>query len=106
MPTISNTIYLDAPSVGTAEKRYLSKAIDTGYVSSVGHFIPDFEKKFARYVGAIGAVSTQSGTAALHMALYQLGIKKGDEVMSARNRSLRISTKRRGTSIQMRSRLW
>ncbi len=77
----NNTIYLDAPSVGEAEKRYLNKAIDTGYVSSMGRFVGDFEEKFARYVGIKRAVSTQSGTAAIHMALHELEIGKGDEVI-------------------------
>lgn len=78
---MSKEIFLDAPSVGTAEKRYLNKAIDAGYVSSVGKFVSDFEERFARYVGMKMGVSTQSGTAALHMALYELGIGKGDEVI-------------------------
>lgn len=81
MPIISKTIYLDAPSVGSAEKRYLGYAVDTGYVSSVGQFVIDFEKAFARYVGVKGAVATQSGTSALHMALHELGIGRGDEVI-------------------------
>jgi perosamine synthetase len=79
--SVSKTIYLDAPSVGTSERRYLNKAVDTGYVSSVGQFVPDFEERFARYVGAKRAVSTQSGTAAIHMALHELGIGRGDEVI-------------------------
>lgn len=81
MSTISKAIYLDAPSVGASEKKYLGRAIDTGYVSSVGRFVTDFEEIFARYVGAKKAVSTQSGTSAIHMALHELGIGKGDEVI-------------------------
>lgn len=81
MSTISKTIYLDAPSVGASEKKYLGQAIDAGYVSSVGRFVTEFEKRFARYVGAKRAVSTQSGTSAIHMALHELGIGKGDEVI-------------------------
>ncbi len=74
-------IYLDAPSVGDLEKRYLNKAIDMGYVSTIGPFVREFEEKFARYLNINSAVSTQSGTAALHMALYELGIGPGDEVI-------------------------
>jgi perosamine synthetase len=74
-------IYLDAPNVGDLEKEYLCKAIDSGYISTIGPFVQEFEEKFAGYVGAEKAVSTQSGTAALHMALYELGIGKGDEVI-------------------------
>lgn len=75
------TIHLDAPNVGSLEKRYLENAIDTGYVSTVGPFIPKFEARFAKFLSVKMAVSTQSGTEALHMALYQLGIGKQDEVI-------------------------
>ncbi|MEW5768587.1 MAG: LegC family aminotransferase [bacterium] len=74
-------IFLDAPSLGEKEKEYLLQAVDTGYVSTFGPFVPRFEEKFAQYVGAKKAVSTQSGTAAIHIALYELGIGKGDEVI-------------------------
>lgn len=74
-------VYLDDPNLGNLEKKYLTKAIDTNFVSIVGPFVPKFEEKFARYIGAKKAVSTQSGTAALHIALYELGIGEGDEVI-------------------------
>ena len=72
---------LDAPSVGELEKQYLSRMIDTGFVSTFGPFVAEFEEKIARYLNIKKAVSTQSGTAALHMALYELGIGEGDEVI-------------------------
>src|SRR4030042_4431452 len=74
-------VLLDAPSLGETEKRYLAAAIDSGYVSVIGPFVSEFEQKFARYVGARSAVSVQSGTAALHIALHELGISAGDEVI-------------------------
>ena len=75
-------LFLEDPNLGDLEKEYLIKAIDTNFVSTVGPFVPEFEERFARYIGAKRAVSTQSGTAALHMALYQLGIGEGDEVIA------------------------
>lgn len=74
-------VFLDAPSLGEKEKEYLLQAVDTGYVSTFGPFVPGFEEKFAQYVGTKRAVSTQSGTAAIHIALYELGIGEGDEVI-------------------------
>ncbi len=74
-------VFLDDPNLGNLEKKYLLKAIDTNFVSVVGPFVPEFEEKFAGYIGAKKAVSTQSGTAALHIALYELGIGEGDEVI-------------------------
>lgn len=78
---MSKQIFLDAPQLGALEKKYLTRAIDAGYVSTAGPFVSQFEEKFARYVGTKKAISTQSGTAALHMALHELGIGKGDEVI-------------------------
>jgi len=74
-------IELDAPNLGEIEKDYLSKVIDSGFVSTFGPFVSEFEERFAGYLNATRAVSTQSGTAALHMALYEMGIGKGDEVI-------------------------
>jgi len=74
-------VYLDDPNLGNLEKKYLTKAIDTNFVSIVGPFVPEFEEKFAGYIGAKKGVSTQSGTAALHIALYEPGIGEGDEVI-------------------------
>ncbi|UCD54952.1 MAG: LegC family aminotransferase [Candidatus Omnitrophota bacterium] len=74
-------IYLDAPNIGRLEKDYLSETIDSGFVSTFGPYISKFEEEMAKYMGAKKAVSTQSGTAALHVALYELGIGKGDEVI-------------------------
>lgn len=71
-------IQLDAPDIGEQEKFYLEKAVSSGYISTAGPFVPEFEKNFLTYIGSKAAVSTQSGTAALHMALYELGIGISD----------------------------
>lgn len=74
-------IQLDAPNVGELEKKYLNRCIDSTYVSTFGPFVSEFEEKFSKYVGTKKAVSVQSGTAAIYMALYELGIGPGDEVI-------------------------
>ena len=78
---MSKKIHLDAPNVGGLEKEYLASAIDSGYVSTIGPFVTEFEKKIAEYLGVRKAVSTQSGTAAIHIALHELGVKEGDEII-------------------------
>jgi perosamine synthetase len=75
------TVLLDAPNLGDVEKQYLTKAVESGFVSTVGPFVPEFEERFARFVGAKYAVAIQSGTAAIHIALYESGIGKDDEVI-------------------------
>lgn len=72
---------LDAPNVGELEKIYIGKAIDSGYVSTIGPFVSEFEGIFAKYLGVNKAVSTQSGTEAIHIALRELEIGKNDEVI-------------------------
>ena len=74
-------IYLDDPNVGENEKKHLNRCIDSTFISTHGPFVPEFETKFARVLGCEMAVSLQSGTAGLHIALYELGIGKGDEVI-------------------------
>jgi len=59
----------------------LEIAIKSGWISSKGPFVEKFEKRFAQFVGTKYAVSTNSGTAALHLTLAALGIGKGDEVI-------------------------
>src|SRR6056297_21610 len=73
--------FLDAPNIGEKEKEYLCRCIDSTFVSTVGPFVPEFEEKFAEYIGTKFAISTQSGTAAIHLALIELGIGPGDEVI-------------------------
>ena len=74
-------IHLDAPNIGALEKEYLNKTIDSGFVSTVGPYVPELEKKFAKYINTGKAVSTQNGTSAIHVSLYELGIKEGDEII-------------------------
>ena len=66
-------------------KRDLDKAIKTvvkenAYVG--GRFVEQFEAKFASYCHTKYAVSLNSGTDALYLSLWALGIKAGDEVIT------------------------
>jgi len=74
-------LLLDAPNLGEREKEMLLQCGDSTYVSTAGPFVPEFEERFARYLGAPAAVAVQSGTAAIHIVLEELGIGAGDEVI-------------------------
>ncbi|MCY4452950.1 MAG: DegT/DnrJ/EryC1/StrS family aminotransferase [Immundisolibacterales bacterium] len=50
-----------------------------------GPELPAFEAEFARWLGVAHAVGTNSGTAALKVALLALGIGRGDEVITVPN---------------------
>lgn len=67
--------------MGKEELNKVIDAVKSGWISSKGHFILDFEEKFAQYCGTKHGVATSNGTAALHLALLALGIGTGDEVI-------------------------
>ena len=72
---------LDEPYVGKEEIKYLTEAINSGWISSLGPFVEKFEKMFAQYIGVKYAVSCASGTSALSLLLPTLKVGKGDEVI-------------------------
>jgi aminotransferase in exopolysaccharide biosynthesis len=74
-------IPLSVPTLSLDILENVKETIETGWVSTGGRFIKEFEEKTAKYVGAEKAVSCQSGTAGLHLALRVLGIEPGDEVI-------------------------
>jgi dTDP-4-amino-4,6-dideoxygalactose transaminase len=74
-------IPLAVPNIGELERKYVLQAVDSGFVSSVGPFVTEFEERFAAHVGSRHAVACASGTAAIHLALLVLGVRPGDEVM-------------------------
>jgi len=77
----SNFIPVSAPSITQKEEEYVRKALNSGWISSLGEFINKFERAFAEYIGTNYSLTTSNGTAALHLALTALGIKEGDEVI-------------------------
>ena len=72
---------LSIPMLGPQEARYLQACIDEQWVATGGRFVREFEELFAQVTGADAAVSTASGSAALHLAMVDLGIGPGDEVI-------------------------
>lgn len=69
------------PSFRGNEKRYVLDALETGWISSIGPYIENFEKSFAEYHGVKHAIATHNGTIALHLALSAAGIHEEDEVI-------------------------
>ena len=69
------------PFLGEEEAAAAREAILSGWVTQ-GPRVAAFEEAFARYVGAPHACAVSSCTAALHLALYALGVGPGDEVVT------------------------
>jgi dTDP-4-amino-4,6-dideoxygalactose transaminase len=68
------------PSVGEEEVRAVAEVIRSGWLTT-GAKTLEFERRFARYVGAEHAVAVSSCTAALHLSLEAIGLQPGDEVL-------------------------
>ena len=75
-------IALHEPSFNGNELSYVTEAIESTYVSSVGKFVDDFEKKIEIYTGTSKATATVNGTAALHAALHVAGVNAGEVVIT------------------------
>jgi perosamine synthetase len=78
---MNNKIPVAMPDIGTEELQMVTDAVKSGWVSSKGPFIEEFEREFAQYIGTKHGVSASNGTTALHLALTALGIGKGDKVV-------------------------
>jgi perosamine synthetase len=74
-------IPVSQPKLSQHEIDYVTDAMKSGWVSSLGAYIDAFESKFAEYCGTKYAVSVSNGTVGLHLALKALGIEEGDEVI-------------------------
>ena len=74
-------IPVNQPLLDGAEKKYLLECIETGWISSEGPFIKQFEEKFAARVDRKHGIAVCNGTAALDAAVEALGIGPGDEVI-------------------------
>jgi len=59
----------------------LPDCINTGWISSQGKYVAQFEDTFGKYVGCNNTLAVSNGTVALHLALVALGIGPGDEVL-------------------------
>ncbi len=78
---MNNFIPVNEPLLSGNEKKYLNECIETGWISSEGAFVKQFEEKFAQKVNKDFGIAVSSGTAALDIAIKALGIGKEDEVI-------------------------
>lgn len=74
-------IPVNEPSLGQRELEYVTECVRTGWVSSSGSFITEFEEGWAKYCGKRYGIAVNNGTTALQLATACLGLKPGDEVI-------------------------
>lgn len=72
---------VNTPLLNGNEEKYLLECIRTGWISSEGPFIKQFEEKFASYIGRKEGIAVANGSGALDVAVAALNIGIGDEVI-------------------------
>lgn len=78
---MNSFVPVNEPLLNGNEKKYLGECIDTGWISSEGPFIKQFENAFSVYVGRKYGIAVSNGSVALDAAVVALGIGEGDEVI-------------------------
>ena len=74
-------IPVSRPDIGDLEKSYVQSALDSGWISSSGVFVDQFQIEWAKECESKYALAVSNGTVALHLILVSLGIGPGDEVI-------------------------
>ena len=69
--------------MGEEEFKFIREAFASNYIAPLGPMVDAFEKEFAAYIGIPHCLALVSGTAAMHLALRELGVSPGDEVISS-----------------------
>jgi perosamine synthetase len=78
---IENGIPLCVPEIRGNEWKYVRDCLDTGWVSSVGSYVGEFENAIARAADMPYAIAVVNGSSALHLALIGAGVEPGHEVL-------------------------
>jgi len=77
----SKNIPVNEPSLGDLELEYVNECLRTGWISSAGRFIEEFEAQWAAYCGRGYGIAVSNGTTALQVAVAGLNLEPGDEVI-------------------------
>ncbi len=73
-------IYLSSPTTHGEEQAFVKEAFDTNWVAPLGPHVNALEKEIAEYTGCGHAAALSAGTAAIHLALKLLDVKRDDVV--------------------------
>lgn len=78
---MNTPVPVNIPLLSGNERTYIEQCLESGWISSEGPFIGEFEKKFSQYIGMNHGIAVSSGSGALDIAVAALGIEEGDEVI-------------------------
>ena len=78
---MNNFIPISKPSITKLEIDFVTDAVTSTWVSSLGPYIDRFESEFALFCGSRHAIAVSNGTVAIHLVCHTLGIGPGDEVI-------------------------
>jgi dTDP-4-amino-4,6-dideoxygalactose transaminase len=78
-----NRLFLSPPHMGEKELKFVKEAFESNYIAPLGPQVDAFEKAFSEYTGIPYCVALSSGTAAMHLALLDLDVGPGDEVIAS-----------------------
>ena len=74
-------IPVNEPLLGETDLHYVTECVRTGWISSAGRFIDDFEQQWAAYCGKRYGIAVSNGTTALQLAVAALDLQPGDEII-------------------------
>ncbi|AZA90649.1 UDP-4-amino-4-deoxy-L-arabinose--oxoglutarate aminotransferase [Chryseobacterium nakagawai] len=79
---MSEKIWLSSPHMGGTELKYIHEAFDANWVAPLGPNVNGFEEDLENFLNAdVKVAALSAGTAAIHLALIELGVGYGDEVI-------------------------
>jgi len=77
----NNRIFVNEPLLGDQELTNVAECLRTGWISSSGRFIEEFEQQWAGYCGRRYGIAVSNGSTALHAAVAGLHLEPGDELI-------------------------
>lgn len=83
-PVLRRSDYQNWPIIGPDDRRLINEVLDSGIVAGgTAPQVAALEREWAEYIGTKYCLTTNSGTAALHMSLAAVGVGPGDEVITS-----------------------
>ncbi|KQT24073.1 pyridoxal phosphate-dependent aminotransferase [Chryseobacterium sp. Leaf405] len=79
---MNTKIWLSSPHMGGNEQKYINEAFAENWIAPLGPNVNGLEQDLEKYLGQdVKVAALSAGTAALHLALIECGVKPGDEVI-------------------------